>query len=125
MIERLTRLKATWPAPVWEWDPRFAAIASSFETTLEPQVRASAVLAFPRGWTAKSIDTAPPEFRELATRTGLRAGQRLLGGDPLACASLFGLWWPWGSGDKVTLRIGLLTGDVAPIRELFGVHDRA
>ncbi len=121
ILERLTRLKATWPVPAWEWDGRFSTVASSFEAAQEPAVRASAVLAFPRGWTAKSIDTAPPEFRALAERTGLRAGQRLLAGDELACASLFGLWWPWGGGQKITLRIGLLTGDVTEIRALFGV----
>ncbi len=85
------------------------------------------MLAFPRGWTSKSLETAPPEMRALAERTGgLRAGQRVLGGDPVTSPSLFGLWWPWGGGAKITLRIGLLdiAADAEPlprIRELFGV----
>lgn len=127
LLDRLTQLKDSWPAPPWTWDARFLTVASSFTSELEPAVRASAVLAFPRGWTTKSLDTAPAEFRALAERTGgLRAGQRLLGGDPVACPGLFGLWWPWGGNAKVTLRIGIL--DVAAeaeplplVRALFGV----
>ena len=81
---------------------------------------------FPRGWTAKSLDAAPAELRALAERTGgLRAGQRLLAGDQLVCARLFGLWWPWSGGETITLRIGVLdldaTTDPLPrIRALFG-----
>jgi hypothetical protein len=127
LLDRLTQLKDSWPAPPWTWDGRFSAIASSFGADLEPAVRTSAMLAFPRGWTTRSLDTAPPELRALAERTGgLRAGQRLLGGDLLASPNLFGLWWPWGGGDRITLRIGILdlAGDAEPlprVRELFGV----
>jgi hypothetical protein len=127
LLDRLTQLRDSWPAPPWTWDDRFAAIASSFTADQEPAVRASAMRAFPRGWTAKSLESAPPEMRALAERTGgLRAGQRLLGGDPTTSPHLFGLWWPWGGGEKITLRIGVLdiAADAEPlprIRELFGV----
>lgn len=127
VLERLTRLKDTCPAPPWTWDGRFSAIASSFAATQEAEIRTSAQLAFPRGWTVKSLDTAPPELQAIAQRTGgLRPEQRLLGGDPETCPALFGLWWPWGGGAKITLRIGLvdIPGDVDPlpqIRALFGV----
>jgi hypothetical protein len=55
----------------------------------------------------------------------LRSTQRVLGGDERTAAALFGLWWPWGSGEKITLRIGLMnlapTADPLPrIRKLFG-----
>lgn len=127
LLDRLTQLKTSWPAPPWTWDARFLTVASSFAAELEPAVRASAVLAFPRGWTTKSLDNAPPDFRALAERTGgLRAGQRLLGGDPVTCPGLFGLWWPWGGNAKVTLRIGVLdfAAEAEPlpsVRALFGV----
>lgn len=117
--EQLGRLVASWPGGVWSWDGRFAMAASTFEATQEPLARTSAVHAFPRGWTAKSIDQAPPELIALATKTGgLRAGQRLLGGD----FGLYGLWWPWGGGDRITLRIGFTApgeGDLAKLRATF------
>ncbi len=117
VVAQLAQLRESWPGSVWSWDARFAMIASTFEAAAEPTARASAMLAFPRGWTAKSIETAPPEMIALATSTGgLRAGQRLLGGD----AGLYGLWWPWGSGEKITLRIGILGGDPTALRAPFG-----
>ena len=122
LLDQLTRLRDTWPSPPWTWDPRFSAIAATFEAAQEPAVRASAQLAFPRGWTTKSLETAPAELRALIDRVGgMRPRQRLLGGDQLACPTLFGLWWPWGDGEKITLRIGSL--DLAPmpdVRALFG-----
>jgi hypothetical protein len=122
LLASLGRLKETWPPSAWEWDARFSAVASSFAVELEPEVRESARNAFPRGWTAKSIDTAPEPFRALAASTGLRSRQRVLGGDPLTAPALFGLWWPWSSGERITLRIGIMeaTPDaVARLRKAF------
>jgi hypothetical protein len=94
---------------------------------MEPKARASAMSAFPRGWTVKSLENAPPDMQAIADRTGgLRSGQRLLAGDEMFAAKLFGLWWPWGGGDTITLRIGVAdaepTGElVTAIRAMFGV----
>ena len=126
LFDSLTQLKASWPGSPWSWDTRFAAVASTFAATDEPKARASAVHAFPRGWTTKSLETAPATLRALAERTGgLRAGQRLLAGDAARGGGLYGLWWPWGSGDKITLRLGLAdvadtAEPVAQLRALFG-----
>ncbi|HEY4182425.1 MAG TPA: hypothetical protein VGM90_36590 [Kofleriaceae bacterium] len=126
LLDRLTRLRDSWPAPPWTWDSRFSAIASSFEAAQEAAIRTSARLAFPRGWTMKSLENAPAELQAVAQRTGgLRAEQRLLGGDPQTCPTLFGLWWPWGGGDKITLRIGLVdvAGDADPLRQIRALFD--
>jgi hypothetical protein len=91
---------------------------------MEPKARASAMHAFPRGWTTKSLENAPPEMQAIADKTGgLRSGQRLLAGDAMFAPNLFGLWWPWGGGDTITLRIGLADAAevMAQVRELFGV----
>jgi len=88
-------------------------LAVSFSRGLEPKARASAMHAFPRGWTAKSLDNAPQEMQAIARRTGgLRAGQRLLAGDELIAAQLFGLWWPWVAATR--LRFG--SASLTPIR---------
>jgi hypothetical protein len=108
LVDKLVLLRDSWPSPPWTWDGRFHTIAATFSSEQQPEVRASAVQAFPRGWTTKSLDTAPAELRAIADRTGgLRSGQRLLAGDELFAPKLFGLWWPWGGGDKITLRIGI------------------
>lgn len=103
LLDRLTKLRDSWPAPPWTWDSRFSAVAATFDAAQELAVRASAQLAFPRGWTTKSLEAAPPEMRALVERVGgLRPRQRLLAGDESACPTLFGLWWPWGDGSKIT-----------------------
>jgi len=128
LLANLARLKEVWPSPPWSWDGRFATIAASFEIAQEPAVRKAAQIVFPRGWTTKSLESAPEPFKELANRTGMRSNQRILGGDELSAPALFGLWWPWGGGDKITLRIGLI-GVAMPaeplprIRALFDVRD--
>ena len=127
LLEKLALLRDSWPTPPWTWDGWFHAIAASFGQDLEPKARASAMHAFPRGWTTRSLEQAPADMRAIAERTGgLRSGQRLLAGDELFAAKLYGLWWPWGNGDKVTLRIGFADVDgngepLAAIRRLFAV----
>ncbi|HET9991185.1 MAG TPA: hypothetical protein VFQ65_21780 [Kofleriaceae bacterium] len=123
LLASLARLKETWPPSPWEWDARLEAVASSFAIELEPEVRESARNAFPRGWTAKSIDTAPEPFRALAARTGLRSRQRVLGGDELTAPALFGLWWPWASGERITLRIGIMDATPAASARLRRAFD--
>ena len=119
-MDKLLLLKQSWPGSPWSWDDRFAVVASSFTADLEPRARASAMHAFPRGWTTKSLDTAPASLRAIAERTGgLRSNQRLLAG---ADDTLYGLWWPWGNGTTITLRIGVADGTaVMQLRALFGV----
>jgi len=127
VFDQLTQLRDSWPAPPWDWDGRFHTISATFARDAEPAVRASAVHAFPAGYTATTLATAPPALAAIAARTGgLRAGQRLLAGDLSGELVLYGLWWPWGGGEKITLRIGfanlaLPAEPVVWLRELFGV----
>jgi hypothetical protein len=56
----------------------------------------------------------------------VRTGQRVLSQGPLDGLTAYGLWWPWGNGKTVSLRIGLADVDpgVEPFlkfRNLFGV----
>lgn len=120
MLEALAKLKASWPGAKWEWDGRFSVVASSFKKDQQPEARASAVHALTRGWTLKDVETAPESLRALCDKTGgLRGGQRLLAGTD---DSLFGLWWPWGNGEMITLRIGFSNPEAtARLRALFGV----
>lgn len=120
MLDALAKLKADWPGAKWEWDGRFSVVSSSFAASVQTEARASAVHALTRGWTLKDIETAPESLRNLAAKTGgLRGGQRLLAGTD---DSLFGLWWPWGNGEMITLRIGLVGDEPTQrLRALFGV----
>ena len=79
-------------------------------------------------WTAATIAGAPEHVRALATRSGtLRANQLLLTGLEVGDMFPFALWWPWGDGTRVSVRVGIAAAAERPkelsasIRSLFGL----
>lgn len=127
VFEKLTLLHRGWPEPSWTWDPRFSMIASSFDSALEMPARASAAHALSYAWSSTTLPTAPAGLRSLCERTGgLRAGQMLMAGKAGGVV-LYGLWWPWGGGAKITLRLGIgecdsMEAPFPEVRAMFGVR---
>ena len=127
LFDALARLKQEWPARGWSWDSRFVALASTFTVPYEAQAKKAASTALPAEYTSSTIASAPHELRDLATRTGgLRSGQLLLAGGPIGGLTAFGLWWPWGDGETISMRAGFLDIDPARepwrrLRDVFGV----
>lgn len=116
LFDGLRRLRTTWPARGWSWDNRFICVASTFTVPFEVQARKAAAEVLTAEWTPTTLAQASPQLRDLASRTGgLRAGQLLLTGGPIGGILAFGLWWPWGDGETISMRVGLL--DVDPNRE--------
>ena len=68
-----------------------------------------------------------PDKRALVEKCGgLRAAQQIFWGGGDDAAGPFGLWWPWGDGTTVSLRIGLHDVDVPKeryprLRDVFGI----
>jgi hypothetical protein len=125
----LKRLRTGWPSRGWSWDSRMTCITSSFSTEFESKARAAIAEALTQEWASSTVAKAPAVLREYVERYGgLRTSQLLfssgaLGGSLLA----FGLWWPWGDGGTVSMRVGF--ADVDPgretyhrLREIFGVQ---
>ena len=75
----------------------------------------------------KSLAGAPEGVKALVEKCGgLRAAQLLFWGGPDDAAGVFGLWWPWGDGTTVSLRIGLHDVDLPKerypkLRDIFGI----
>lgn len=108
LLESLGRFRAKWPRRGWSWDGRLNCVTSSFSTDIENDCRLIAREALPVEWAATTLHGAPPRVRDLAERCGgLRAGQALLSAGPIAGVLAYGLWWPWGDGVTVSLRVGL------------------
>jgi hypothetical protein len=126
VLEPLTVLRRGWPNPTWTWDERFRMIASSFPKEKEMDARASMAHALPYAWDMTSLPTAPAGLRSICEGSGgLRAGQLLLAGKA-GDIVLFGLWWPWGGGQTITLRIGLGAHEIMEepfpqVRQLFDI----
>ena len=127
ILERLSQLRDAWPARDWTWDHRFKCATSSLATEAALKARSILLAAVPTEWDAASFAAAPEEVRRLAERCGdLRPGQALLTGDRVAGMTLFAMWWPWGDGSNISIRIGIANSDrpkeLYPLlRSLFGI----
>jgi len=118
LFESLGRMKASWPTRGWSWDPRLLCITSSFTTEQEQQARKAVQSALQNEWSASTIAHGPQQLRDVVERAGgVRQGQLALSTGPVNGLLVYGLWWPWGDGETVSLRVGL--ADVDPNREPF------
>ena len=108
ILDTLAALPAAWPSPEWTWDSRLECVTSLLAVALVPTARAALDAVVPATWTSVTIATAPDTVRALSERCGgLWPGQLLLSGDVVAGMFLFALWWPWGDGSRVSVRLGI------------------
>src|SRR5262245_28120000 len=123
----LEGLKARWPSPDWTYDRRLKCVASSIPLAREAAARAARADALPAWFSEETLATAGEGVRALVDRCGgLRAAQLVCWSGGEAAPGAFGLWWPWGDGATVSLRIGLHDVDVPKqryprLRDVFGI----
>jgi hypothetical protein len=127
LFEPLRRLRNEWPQRGWSWDSRVACVSSSFSVDLEQKNRALALASMATEYTSRSIVSAPPAVRDICDRAGgIRSGQSVFVGTAVGRIFPYGLWWPWGDGMTISLRVGLGGIDEShdlmnKLREVFGV----
>lgn len=123
----LQTLKENWPVPDWTYDRRLKCVVSSFPKAIEDEVRATMGPVLQTVFNATTLASAPDAVRALATACGgLRSSQLLFWGGDTGAPGAFGLWWPWGDGTTVSLRIGLHDVDIPKerypkLRDIFGI----
>ena len=94
----------------WQWDGRFKTALAEFPIDRKAEVLGVLEKHLVRKWDASDVVEAPGAVREIVTSLGgLMSGQLLflsdLEDDPLVyCA-----WWPWSSGQTISIRIGLFS----------------
>ncbi|MBL8608026.1 MAG: hypothetical protein JNL38_11940 [Myxococcales bacterium] len=116
LFDGFTRMKGKWPTRGWSWDTRLNCVTSSFTTELERAARGAVAEVFSQEFGSSSLARAPQPLRDVAERSGgVRQGQLILAAGPFAGLHAFGLWWPWGDNETISLRVGLC--DVDPNRE--------
>jgi hypothetical protein len=123
----LEQLKGRWPAPDWTYDRRLKCVASSIPLARETEARAAIAEVLPLSFSVETLPSAGEGVRALVEKCGgLRAAQQILWGGGDDAPGPFGLWWPWGDGTTVSLRIGLHDVDVPKeryprLRDVFGI----
>jgi hypothetical protein len=119
----LPRVGADWPGGKWEWDGRLECALSAIAKADEARARAVLTTLLPTVWTADTLGKAPPLIKQICARTGGLLPRQLAFSAPLPDGVFaYGLWWPWGSGENVSVRIGASHESVVPgVRAAFGL----
>ena len=127
LFQALEGLKTQWPASDWTYDRRLKCVASSIPMNLEPAARTAMAALLPTSFSAQTLASAPEGVRKLAEGCGgVRSSQLLFWGGDAGAPGAFGLWWPWGDGTTVSLRVGLHDVDLPKeryprLRDIFGI----
>jgi hypothetical protein len=128
LFKALAELRDRWPGSPQEWtyDRRLKCVTSSIPLTREADARAVMTGVLPTVWSVETLPGAPEDARSLIEKCGgLRAAQLLFWGGGSGPGA-FGLWWPWGDGTSVSLRVGLHHVDLPKeryprLRDVFGI----
>jgi hypothetical protein len=119
----LPRLAVDWPGSKWEWDGRLNCALSTVTKADEVRARGALTAVLPNVWTADTVREAPALIRQIGARTGGVLPRQLVFSVELPeGVFVYGLWWPWGSGASVSVRIGASDESVVPgVRAALGL----
>jgi hypothetical protein len=91
----------------WKWDDRFETVLAEFSVDNKDSIRAILDQYLKITWDRSNIGNAPDVVQKINIHLGgLRSGQLLFTSDPNRDAFIFCAWWPWGGGNKISIRIG-------------------
>ena len=125
--DRCTKLAGALPGG-FSWDDRFGMVLLTYDAPAEDDILSDVGRVLTETWTSANIRSAPGDAREVADALGgLRPGLRIMTPTGDDAVLLFGVFWPWGGGQKTSLRIGCAAESedadavVQCPREAFGV----
>jgi hypothetical protein len=108
LIDKLKSIRTDWPKRGWSWDTRLNAASSSFSADLEQAAHTAVKKTLTTEWNAATLNSAPQHVKDIAQKSGgVRSGQLVLATPPSGRYFAYGLWWPWGDGLTISLRVGL------------------
>ena len=93
----------------WEFDGRFSVSLFILEKDYTELILDKITQLFDSKYDSSSIKKASKEENKLAEELSGIGDDQLLFVSTNDDLYLFGAWWPWGNGSKVSLRIGLFS----------------
>ena len=115
----------------WEWDDRFGGVLAAFEVADKDRVFGVINTQFSQAWDHANVGDAPESVSgALENFGGLTENQLLFTSDLTQGIILLALWWPWGNGTTISIRLvpyGLDSSDrekenvQAALKEVFGL----
>lgn len=96
----------------WSWDNRLKTAMVVFDKEEMDVVYIPITLEFDTRWDYTTIESSPSHFYEYFKRVfGIIPGQKIFASTDGSGTILFAVWWPWGDGNKISLRVGLYNGN--------------
>jgi len=100
------------PENQWCWDEMFNTALVVFDKCDMDLIYIPITQEFDAQWDFSTIENASPPFYTYFNRVfGIVPGQKIFTSTDAAGAILFAVWWPWGDGNKISLRVGLYDSD--------------
>lgn len=94
----------------WCWDEVFGTALVVIDRSDMDLMYIPMTQEFDARWDMASIDKAPPHFSSYFKRVfGIVPGQKMFTSANGNGSILFAVWWPWGDGAKISLRVGLFS----------------
>jgi hypothetical protein len=98
----------------WKWDGRFRTALAEFPVDQKDAILGGLEQSLVSAWDSARVREAPTVVQEIARSLGgLMSGQLLLLTDPAQPALLFCAWWPWGNGQRVSIRLAPFNRELA------------
>jgi len=90
----------------WKWEDRFEVALAEFNVANQDNIRGILERFLANRWDNSTISNAPHSIQQLLNKfIGLKTGQLLFTSDTEQDDFLFGLWWPWGNGNTISIRV--------------------
>lgn len=132
LSDTCTRIGLNIPAEnAWYWDDRFDTATVVFDRSEMDLILFPITQEFDRQWDIANIAHVPEPFCRYFNKVfGIIPGQKTFTLEVGDGTVLFAVWWPWGNGRKISLRVGLFSPETvetgkpdgpAHLRQWFGI----
>ena len=90
----------------WKWEDRFETALAEFNISDKDKIHGILERFLTNTWDSSTINNANDVAQQIVNKfDGLKKGQLLFTTDTKQDDFLFGVWWPWGNGNKISIRV--------------------
>jgi len=91
---------------IWKKDNWIKSSLSEFLTEDKEKIEKILLKHLPHKWDKFTLGDSPPNIQNIAVNLGgIKENQVLLASEPGEDSFIFGAWWPWQNGEKISIRL--------------------
>jgi hypothetical protein len=106
----------------WKWDDRFRVVLAEFDVRDIESIQSILTQHFNLSWDQSTAMSAPEKVHAAIDFMGGMMGEQKFFTSVLENETLiYGAWWPWGNGQTISIRIGLLPSVDNAFKRYFGL----